>query len=310
ASTSFVSSPIPEKASLDSNRLDAVIRTADPEAQNQWAAQLLLYLAGLDILTTLRMNMDLLPNSVTSFAVTWDSDYEDSSCSTGLISMDVDAVGFSNTTLSASPEAKALFKTFFRNTTANFMQTMTAAVNLDIGSPCPSFLTHPSMGQQSLYPTPDLNKTTASSYYVRDIDTFINTLGSDNADLDVNYGFTLPLYAIESVYINAEFLCHLSERKSVLSFLIAIVSSTYALFKTGWGAAMIIVLFFAPKPTNPNYCDGHVILEEQIKSLPNSPMKASRGSTNSGYFQAMPTFTHREGDVQISTPQDDIQEKV
>ncbi|KAG8869674.1 hypothetical protein FRB98_002286, partial [Tulasnella sp. 332] len=58
-----------------------------------------------------------------------------------------------------------------------------------------------------------------------------------------------------------------------------------------------------------NYCDGHVVLEEHIRSLPNSPL---RESTNSGYFQAMPnmTLTHPEGGVQMPTPQDDIRQKV
>ncbi|KAG8869619.1 hypothetical protein FRB98_002327 [Tulasnella sp. 332] len=313
ASTSFVSSVIAEKASLDSNRLQSPIRSADPEAQNQWATQVLLQIAGLDILTTLRMNTNLLATSVSSFTVYWPLDINNPPPPCGLTAVGIDTVGFSNMTLSQSSAAFDLINTIFVNTTSNFMQTLMAAVNLDIGSPCQSFLTHPPLAQQLLYDTPDLQDDTASQYYASSVSlgqTFRSALDSTNAFLDEHYGFTFPLYAIDFVYIDAAYLCHLSERKSVISFLIAIVSSTYALFKTGWGAAMLVVLFFAPKPVNPNYCDGHAALEEQLKSLSNNtPL---RGSTNSGYFQAMPnmTLTHHQGEVQMPTPQDDIREKV
>ncbi|KAG8867534.1 hypothetical protein FRB98_004129, partial [Tulasnella sp. 332] len=167
ATTSFVSSVITEKASLDSNRLQSKIRNNDPEAMNQWAAQVLLQIAGLDILTTLRMNVNLPDTSVTSFSVIWpgNSDNIVPSCYNDTLTIGLDTLGFSNMTLSQGDAATKLFSNTFGDTTNNFMQTMMAAVNLDIGSPCRSFLTNPPMAQQVLYNTPDLQDDTASQYY-------------------------------------------------------------------------------------------------------------------------------------------------
>ncbi|KAG8871090.1 hypothetical protein FRB98_001056, partial [Tulasnella sp. 332] len=52
-----------------------------------------------------------------------------------------------------TPAAEELFDAIFLNTMSNFIQTITAADNPDIGNPCPSFMTQPSMAADVLYST-------------------------------------------------------------------------------------------------------------------------------------------------------------
>ncbi|KAG8878970.1 hypothetical protein FRB98_005890 [Tulasnella sp. 332] len=312
SSTSFVSSPFLEKASLNANRLLSPIQqNANVEAQNKWAAQVLLEISGMDILTTLRMNVNPLAASVNTLSVRWMPSATDPLCHTTPVVMEIDTIGFSNGTLLRNDAATELFYTVYWNTTSNFLQTMMAAVNLDIGSPCPSFMTQPSMIPDMLYPTPTLQDTTAFNYYQTLLTaehTFMNTLQLANAFLELTYGFTFPLYSNDYVYIDASYLCHLSARKSVASLVIAIISATYASFMSGWTVIFGIALFFAPKPINPNYCDGHVVLEAQMKSLPTSPDNTAGASTSLGYFQSMPT--QREVDAETPSPKEDAGEKV
>ncbi|KAG8877769.1 hypothetical protein FRB98_006521 [Tulasnella sp. 332] len=305
ASTSFVSSAFIEKASLDANRLLVPIApNADVEIQNKWAAQVLLFISGLDVLTTLRMNVNPLAASVTSFSAVWQGPSVPV-CYTTPFLLRLDTVGFSNMTLTNNTAAYDLFLGLFWNTTSNFVQTMMAAVNLDIGSPCPSYMTEPSMIPQQLYQTPGLLDTTAPEFYTSlatAYHTFWNTLHLGNAYLVQKYGFTFPLYSNDYVYVDASYLCHLNARKSVISLIIATITATYALFMTGWGVVMAGATWFASKPSDSNYCDGHVILEEQLKSLPTSPMGGPLGSP--GYFQSMQILP-REPNAQTPMPKEE-----
>jgi hypothetical protein len=305
ASTSFVSSAFIEKASLDQNRLLVPIGLdSSVEIENKWAAQVMLMISGLDVLTALRMNVNLLAPSVTSFAVKWAPKTGDPQCYSTVLPLSIDTIGFSNMTLINNGVAQGLFNSLYYTTTSNFMQTMMAAVNLDIGSPCPSFMTEPSLIQSQLYPTPGLLDSTASGYYASlatAYHTFWDTLQQGNAYLVQKYGFTFPLYNHDYVYVNASYLCHLNARKSVISLIIATITATYALFMTGWGVVMAAATWFASRPTDSNFCDGHVILEEQIKSLPTSPMGGPLGSP--GYFQSMQIIP-REPNAQTPMPKE------
>ncbi|KAG8869854.1 hypothetical protein FRB98_002117, partial [Tulasnella sp. 332] len=297
-------------SSMDANRLFGIVApNSGVEVENKWAAQVLLEIAGLDILTTLRMNLNILGTSVTSFSVRWLAQPSDPPCYNSIIPFQIDTVGFSNMSLSMGSAAEELFDTIFYNTTSNFMQTMMAAVNIDIGNPCPSFMTQPSMTPDVLSSTPNLQDNTAAQYLhtvVTAYKTFFNTVNSPNAFLELNYGFTFPLYAIDYVYIDAAYLCHLSVRKGVLSLIVAIITATYSLFMSSWATAMIVVYMFAPKkPENSNYCEGHVILEEKMNSRANSP-DGSGGRRASDYFQAMAL---PQNNIQMPTPEDDAAER-
>ncbi|KAG8874660.1 hypothetical protein FRB98_008306 [Tulasnella sp. 332] len=328
ASTSFVSSAFLDKSSLGANRFLAPLPAdADFEVQNRWGAQVLLEIAGLDILTTLRMNLDPLDTSVTSFSVHWSRSLLDPQvCYAGYLPLEIDTIGLSNTTLSQSVAAENYFNTTLWNTTSNFLQTMMAAVNLDIGSPCPSFLTQPTTAPDVLYSTPDLGDDTALNYYQTPLTShrsFIHTVNSGNAYLLMNYGFTFPLYAIDDVYIESSYLCHLSVRKGIASLVIAIVSGTYTVFNSGWGAIMIVAIWYASKPKEcmylqylivsisqslgesdllqyrgvmlAKYCAGHAALLREWEMIrPSRPSAHPRGELDPESFELTP------GDTQTS----------
>ncbi|KAG8871693.1 hypothetical protein FRB97_008393, partial [Tulasnella sp. 331] len=342
ASTSFVSSAFLDRSSLDANRLLTPIPPGSSvEVENKWAAQVLLEVAGLDILTTLRMNLSPLATSITSLSVRWSLSSTDPLCFTAPVPMTIDTIGFSNATLSQSAAAEELFTTVFYNTTSNFMQTMMAAINLDIGSPCPSFMTQPSMVPDVLYSTPDLQDDTARIYYqslATAYRTFIDTVKSPNAYLLTSYGFTFPIYVIDYVYVDAAYLCHLSVRKGILSLLIAIVSGTYTVFNSGWGGIMLVAIWYVSRPKEAKYCEGHVQLlngrdemthegnpRTKPPGAPNSgPSQLTPGEAPvlgyfqpspggapiSGYLQFMPAYTERQSDTSATGPVVKVAEQV
>ncbi|KAG8870206.1 hypothetical protein FRB98_001779, partial [Tulasnella sp. 332] len=213
ASTSFVSSPSPEKASLDVTRfVSPILQYANVEDQNKWAAQVLLEISGTDLITTLQMMVNPLATSVNSLYVSWTVSPTAPLCYTSPVNMqDLSwaSVGFSNGTLLSDDATWELLANTYWNTTSNVLQTMMAAVNLDIGSPCPTFMTEPSMIPDMLHQTPTLLDHTTDNYYQTPLttgSTFMNTLQQRNGYLGELYGFTFPLYSGDYVYVNAAYL--------------------------------------------------------------------------------------------------------
>ncbi|KAG9038011.1 hypothetical protein FRB95_003404 [Tulasnella sp. JGI-2019a] len=259
ATTSFIASPYLQKTTIGSNRF---IRTSDATVAltsnvNALTSAAVLEFAGIDVLNTLRIQN--AASQATSFgAVLHPNSSTGAACYVRQFTPFINMVGFNNATLSNDPAAVRLFVSTFWNVTSNYMQTMLAAANFDIGSLCASFLTDPSLINSMLYKTPALENKAADAYVQGGLPaSFLEVLNLDPAQQIEEYTITLPLQSDGDVLVLAAYLCHLSRRKGAAQLFIAVVVATSSLTLTSWTVVMCVAKWFVMREPEANFCSGH-----------------------------------------------------
>ncbi|KAG9022726.1 hypothetical protein FRB95_014281 [Tulasnella sp. JGI-2019a] len=253
ASTLFTASKIPGRATWDANRYYVLSWTVPGSMMNEVetsnffvgrAVSFSLQPAVIDLLLTLRNNMRP-PGTTSVMVVAATLDLDPSpynpppiSCIANPLTPVLAALGFSNMTFTNNTVATQMLSF---NTTANFMRATLAAVRLDFGNKCPYFLTNTSLIDETFHPqlTEDQYNHFQSNEFVPR--SFYDILHSDNAQLSDNFGLTPPFYDVDYAYVNAPYLCHLTEPKKTLELLVSIVVVIFGLFSTAWGVIMIVV---------------------------------------------------------------------
>ena len=118
---------------------------------------------------------------------------------------------------------------------ANIVQTIHAAVRIDLGNPhANNFLLDPSVHSTALYsefPAAVLPKPTISTLY-----QFIS-----------NGSFTVPLEVKGPAQLEARYLCHLQKMKAPAQAFIAVLVATLSMFISGWGLCMLLATYWAKR---------------------------------------------------------------
>ncbi|KAG8993725.1 hypothetical protein FRB94_010392 [Tulasnella sp. JGI-2019a] len=255
ASTVFTASTIPGRATWNANRYFIPgfaipgSTTREIETFNFLSGQL-LQPAGIDLLLTLRNNMGPPGTTgVVTVAATLDRDLSPYNpppinCTANPLTPVLATLGFNNMTFTNNTVATQIFQTLFFNATANFMHAMLATVRLDFGNKCPNFLTNTSLIDETFYPTPNLTEGQYNHFQSNEFvpRSFYDILHSDNIYLYNSFGLTLPLYDVDYVYINAPYLCHLTEPKARLELFVSVVVAVFGL----WSSASVIMMIVVP----------------------------------------------------------------
>lgn len=226
---------------------------------------------GVDLLTTMRLLMDQDPDARSNLISLAASSTIPSPCNNASSSpstatpMDIqlEMLGFSNLTLTANPAAHSIFNAALRDTTSNLFQAMLAAVRVDIGNQCPAnFLTQPSLVDAVLQPTPALTNATyaeflpslSSSSNTTIGKSLIDILHSDNLFLEDTFLFTLPLYAVNDIFVQAPYLCHVTVLKAPAQLVVSVAVAMAGLFVSGWGLFHGVAAWFATRGKPEGAC--------------------------------------------------------
>ncbi|KAG8996687.1 hypothetical protein FRB94_011582 [Tulasnella sp. JGI-2019a] len=161
--------------------------------------------------------------------------------------------------------SNATLPTNYNLTINNAMQTILAAIRIDLGNIFPNnFLVHR---------TPDVIRGTISSTipiqgFPTQTSMLYGLIGNGDGWLQNHGGlFTLNPDSVSPSQISLEYQCRVSQRKSARSLFIAITVATLTLFNTGWGivTSLLIWLVLRHRPQEKKECVGNGTLEAKLR---------------------------------------------
>ncbi|KAG8996697.1 hypothetical protein FRB94_011572 [Tulasnella sp. JGI-2019a] len=160
----------------------------------------------------------------------------------------------------------ATLPTNYNITINNAMQTILAAIRIDLGNIFPNnFLAHR---------TPDvIGRTISSTIPIKGFQppppTQLYTLiANGDSWLNGHEGLAnLNLNSATPSQITLEYQCQVSQRKNPGSLFIDITVATLTLFNNGWTLVTGLLIFFALLHRSQDLCAGHEALEARIRAL-------------------------------------------
>ncbi|KAJ7135816.1 hypothetical protein C8R44DRAFT_976599 [Mycena epipterygia] len=139
---------------------------------------------------------------------------------------------------------------------ANIIQTMYAAIRIDLGNPSPNnFLLNTTVIPDTIFATfpaiagaPDVYST--SDEYANLIGTSVNT--------DFNITGLLPLTVAGPATMEVVYLCRFQQRKAPAQAFIAILVATLSMFSSGWAIFLVLATKVVKRrDSGANSCSSH-----------------------------------------------------
>ncbi|KAG8987522.1 hypothetical protein FRB94_003610 [Tulasnella sp. JGI-2019a] len=174
--------------------------------------------------------------------------------------------------------SNATLPTNYNLTINNAMQTMLAAIRIDLGNILPNnFLVHR---------TPDvIGRTISSTIPIKSFQptptSLLYTLIA-NGDSWLNGHAGLANINPNSVtrsQITLQYQCQVKQKKSAGSIFIAVTVATLTLFNNGWGIVTALLIFLAlrHRPHEKKLCAGNGVLEAKIQDLERQAVEKAPG---------------------------------
>ncbi|KAG8864765.1 hypothetical protein FRB96_003351 [Tulasnella sp. 330] len=154
----------------------------------------------------------------------------------------------------------------------NAMQTMLAAVRIDLGNILPNNIL---VNRSSELVSTIIAQTFPADSH-GDPSLYSDLIPVDPTSTPILVDVTV---GINSTQIALEYQCRVEQRKSPGSIVVAVSVATLTLFKSGWAAFLVILTFFAKraKPEDCAACPGHEDYEARLRDL--ERQLASPGNT-------------------------------
>lgn len=123
---------------------------------------------------------------------------------------------------------------------ANIIQTIHAAVQIDLGNPHDNnFLLNPSVLSRTLY-----SEFTAALLSKPTISTLYQVISNGSS---YTFPYTLPLKVEGPAKLESRYLCRLQQIKAPAQAFIAVLVATLSMFISGWGLLMLLATYWAKR---------------------------------------------------------------
>ncbi len=125
---------------------------------------------------------------------------------------------------------------------ANLLQTVYAAVRIDLGNPSPNnFILHPSAMNDTIIPI------FAGTPYSSNMSSRVSPLYDIWAHPNATLQQFLPVTVNGAAHIQAAYPCRVQTRKRAGSLIISVLVATLSMFSGGWALFMIIATLLAKR---------------------------------------------------------------
>ncbi|KAJ7848641.1 hypothetical protein B0H14DRAFT_2767623 [Mycena olivaceomarginata] len=151
------------------------------------------------------------------------------------------------------------------NAVANVLQTMYAAVRIDLGNPSPNnFLLNTSVIPSTIFPT---FPTTIQGVYNQS-EEYANLVG-DAVNPDFNITGLLPLTVEGPAQLDVVYLCRFERPLAPAQAFIAVLVATLSMFSTGWALFLgLATKFVKRRDSGANSCSEHAREPEEKEKTP------------------------------------------